>query len=170
MTEKENTSTEEIKEEIKEEEKETEEVTEEKSAQDIEKELNDKYLRLMAEFDNFKKRTAKEKTQIYTTAAAEVVEAVLPVLDNLERAVADKDKCSYDGIVLILRQFNDILSKLGVSYIEAVGKELDPELHNAVMHVDDDTVDGENIIVEEFGKGYKYKDKVIRHSAVKVAN
>ena len=151
-------------------EEETPEVETTEETVDIEKELNDKYLRLMAEFDNYKKRTVKEKTQIYTTAAAEVVEAILPVLDNLERAVADKDNVSYDGIVLIHRQFNEILEKLGVSYIETVGKELDPELHNAVMHVDDDTVEGESIIVEEFAKGYTYKDKVIRHSTVKVAN
>lgn len=146
------------------------ETTETEETVDIEKELNDKYLRLMAEFDNFKKRTVKEKSQIYTTAAAEVVEAILPVLDNLERAVADKDNVSYDGIVLIHRQFNEVLEKLGVSYIETIGKELNPELHNAVMHVDDDTVEGESIIVEEFAKGYTYKDKVIRHSTVKVAN
>ncbi len=150
----------------------TEEAVEEAAEEtvDIEKELNDKYLRLMAEFDNYKKRTVKEKTLVYTTAAAEVVEAMLPVLDNLERAVADKDNVSYDGIVLIHRQFNEILEKLGVSYIEALGKELNPELHNAVMHVDDDSVEGESIIVEEFAKGYIYKDKVIRHSTVKVAN
>lgn len=148
---------------------ETEEVAE-KTAEDVEKELNEKYLRLMAEFDNYKKRTLKEKTQIYTTAAAEVFEAILPVLDNLERAVADKDNVSYDGIVLIHRQFNEILEKLGVSYIETLGKELNPELHNAVMHVDDESVEGESIIVEEFAKGYIYKDKVIRHSTVKVAN
>ena len=186
MTEDINNNTEEIKEETqkqtqnaaedtaqeREEKKEekTEEAAVEKTAADIEKELNDKYLRLMAEFDNYKKRTAKEKTQIYNNASADVVEAVLPVLDNLERAVADKDNCSYDGIVLILRQFKDILEKLGVSQIEALGKELNPEVHNAVMHVDDESVDGENIIVEEFGKGYMFKDKVIRHSTVKVAN
>ncbi len=148
---------------------ETEEVAE-KTVEDVEKELNEKYLRLMAEFDNYKKRTLKEKTQIYTTAAAEVFEAILPVLDNLERAVADKDNVSYDGIVLIHRQFNEILEKLGVSYIETLGKELNPELHNAVMHIDDESVEGESIIVEEFAKGYIYKDKVIRHSTVKVAN
>jgi len=148
---------------------ETEEAAE-KTVEDVENELNEKYLRLMAEFDNYKKRTLKEKTQIYTTAAAEVVEAILPVLDNLERAVADKDNVSYDGIVLIHRQFNEILEKLGVAYIETLGKELNPELHNAVMHVDDESVEGESIIVEEFAKGYIYKDKVIRHSTVKVAN
>ena len=148
---------------------ETEEVAE-KTVEDVEKELNEKYLRLMAEFDNYKKRTLKEKTQIYTTAAAEVFEAILPVLDNLERAVADKDNVSYDGIVLIHRQFNEILEKLGVSYIETLGKELNPELHNAVMHIDDESVEGESIIVEEFAKGFIMGDKVIRFSVVKVAN
>ncbi|MBO7208173.1 MAG: nucleotide exchange factor GrpE [Clostridia bacterium] len=157
--------TEEIKNDV------AEEVVEETTETvDVEKELNDKYLRLMAEFDNFKKRTAKEKTQIYTIAAAEVVEAILPVLDNFERAVADKDNVSYDGIVLIKRQFDEILEKLGVKVIEAVGKPLNPELHNAVMHIDDENIEGESIVVEEFGKGYMYKDKVIRHSTVKVAN
>ena len=158
-----------VNEEIEETEEQVEE-TSEKTVEDVEKELNEKYLRLMAEFDNYKKRTVKEKTQIYTTAAAEVVEAILPVLDNLERAVADKDNVSYDGIVMIHRQFNEVLEKLGVSYIETLGKELNPELHNAVMHVDDESIDGESIIVEEFAKGYMYKDKVIRHSTVKVAN
>ncbi|MBQ3115033.1 MAG: nucleotide exchange factor GrpE [Clostridia bacterium] len=162
--------TEEIKKETAEEvvQETTEETTEETAT--VEKELNDKYLRLMAEFDNFKKRTAKEKTQIYTIAAAEVVEAILPVLDNFERAVADKDNVSYDGIVLIKRQFDEILEKLGVKVIESVGKPLNPEVHNAVMHIDDENIEGESIIVEEFGKGYMYKEKVIRHSTVKVAN
>lgn len=147
-----------------------EEVVEEVEEVDIEKELNDKYLRLMAEFDNFKKRTAKEKTQIYTSAVADVIEAIVPVIDNFERAVADKDNVSYDGIVLIKRQFDEILDKIGVKVIEAVGKPLNPEVHNAVMHVEDETVEGESVIVEEFSKGYIYKDKVIRHSTVKVAN
>ena len=154
---------EEVAEEVVEEVEKVEEV-------DIEKELNDKYLRLMAEFDNFKKRTAREKTQIYTSAVADVIEAIVPVIDNFERAVADKDNVSYDGIVLIKRQFDEILEKIGVKVIEAVGKPLNPEVHNAVMHVEDETVEGENIIVEEFSKGYIYKDKVIRHSTVKVAN
>lgn len=138
-------------------------------------EANNKYLRLAAEYDNFKKRTQKEKVQIYTDAAADVVEAILPFLDNLERAAAveaktEEAKNVLEGIVLIGRQFSDALKTLGVEEINAVGEKFDPNFHNAVMHVDDDTIEGEDIVVEEFIKGYKYKDKVVRHSTVKVAN
>lgn len=142
---------------------------------DKEKELNDKYIRLLAEFDNFKKRTQKEKIQIYTTAAAEVVEAILPLVDNLKRATSvtvesEEANKVVEGVKLIERQFDETLKSLGVEEIEAVGAEFDPEKHNAVMHVEDETVDGSSIIVEEFAKGYMYKDKVVRHSTVKVAN
>lgn len=138
-------------------------------------EANDKYLRLAAEFDNFKRRTQKEKGQIYVSAACDVIEAVLPFIDNINRAtsvdVESEDATKLlEGIKLVERQFMDTLKNLGVEEIKAVGEKFDPNLHNAVMHVDDETVDGEEIIVEEFVKGYIYKDKVIRHSTVKVAN
>ena len=168
-----------VKKEIKDEEVKSEEVKEEKDEKEEaakrEAELNDKYMRLFAEFDNFKKRTQKEKTQIYTTAAAEVIEAVLPFIDNLKRATSvevkdDEAKSVIEGVKLIERQFEDTLKQIGVTEIEAVGQEFDPEKHNAVMHVDDEKIDGENIVVEEFAKGYMYRDKVVRHSTVKVAN
>ncbi|OQB15568.1 MAG: heat shock protein GrpE [Firmicutes bacterium ADurb.Bin193] len=129
--------------------------------------LNDSYLRLLAEFDNFKKRTQKEKTEIYTNAAADILEAILPVLDTVSRAV-NLDPQN-EGIALIKKQLDDVLSAIGVEEIPAIGEQFSPELHNAVMHIDDESR-GSNIIVEEFAKGYKYKNKVIRHSMVKVAN
>lgn len=137
-------------------------------------ELNDKYLRLMAEYDNFKKRTVKEKEAIYIDSVAGTVEQLLPVLDNFERALAsfsEEDKSSefYKGFEMIYNQTNDIFTKLGVKVIEALGEEFNPEFHNAVMHVEDENAD-DNIIVEEFQKGYTYRDKVIRYSMVKVAN
>ena len=140
---------------------------------DVEKELNDKYLRLVAEFDNYKKRTAKEKPQAYTNAAADVIEAILPFVDNLARAttteVTSEDGVKLlEGVKLIQRQFEETLKKLGVEEIKAVrGTASNPNLHNAVMHVEDDTVGtGTELVVEEFMKGYMYKDKVIRHSTV----
>ncbi len=136
------------------------------------KELNDKYLRILAEYDNFKKRTVKEKEAIYTDASARVITDLLIVLDSLERAlgtIEDKDGSIYKGMEMILKQTQEVFEKLGVNEIEAVGKEFNPELHNAVMHVEDETL-GENIIAEEFQKGYTYKDKVLRYSMVKVAN
>ena len=130
--------------------------------------------RTAAEFDNFKKRTAREKEALYQDAACDVVAAFLPVLDNLERAIqaANNDTGSNslkEGIELVYRQFNEVMKKLNVEAIEAVGKEFDPNLHNAVSHVDDENY-GNNEVVEEFQKGYIFKDKVIRHSMVKVAN
>lgn len=142
---------------------------------DAQQDQNERYLRLLAEFDNFKKRTQKEKIQVYTSAAAEVIEAILPFLDSLERATAAPAQSEeaaqlLEGIQLIRRQFETTLAALGVTPIEALGQQFDPELHNAVMHVEDDSVEGNDIVVEEFSKGYLYKDKVIRHSTVKVAN
>ena len=129
--------------------------------------LNDRYLRLMAEFDNFKKRTVKEKADIYTNAAADAIEAVLPVADTIIRAIEmDKDN---EGLRLIEKQLSDALKNIGVETIPAVGENFDPEFHNAIFHVEDESV-AENTVVEEFAKGYKYKSKVIRHSMVKVAN
>ena len=135
-------------------------------------ELTDKLTRQMAEFDNYRKRTEKEKTGMYVVGAKDVVEKILPVVDNFERGLAtakDAEDPFVEGMNKIYKQFTTVLSDMGVSVIEAVGKEFDPNLHNAVMHVEDESV-GENIIVEEFQKGYIYKDMVVRHSMVKVAN
>ncbi len=133
---------------------------------------NDRYQRLLAEYDNFKKRTQKEKEAIYTDSVKDTVAELLPVVDNLLRALdAFKDRQSDEckGVAMVLKQTEDIFAKLGVSEIKAVGEQFNPEYHNAVMHVDDETVD-DNTVVEEFQKGYMYKDKVIRYSMVKVAN
>ena len=161
---------EEITEENIEETPETEVETIEKEKYD---ELYDKHLRLMAEYDNFKKRTQKEKEDLGAFASASVIEKLLPVIDNLERAIesiAENEKSQFsEGVEMIYRQIMETLEKMGVSEIEALGKEFDPELHNAVMHIEDDEQDT-NIIVEQFMKGYKFKDKVIRYSMVKVAN
>lgn len=137
-------------------------------------EANDKYARLFAEFDNFRKRSEKEKSARYDMGAKDVIEKILPVLDNFERGFdsveeSDKEDAFVTGMDLIYKQFQKVLEDLGVKPIEAVGQAFDPELHNAVMHVDDPEV-GENIVVEEFQKGYTYKDQVVRYSMVKVAN
>lgn len=163
---------EEIIEETTEETKETEEAVEtiEKEKYD---ELYDKHLRLMAEYDNFKKRTQKEKDELFAYATADTIEKLLPVIDNLERAIEsikEEEKNTFsEGIDMVYRQILEIFEKLDISEIEADGKEFDPNLHNAVMHVEDENVPA-NTIVEQFMKGYKYKDKVIRYSMVKVAN
>lgn len=167
-------NTEELEQETVEEEA-VEEKVEETEEVDPLTELNEKYLRLAAEYDNFKRRTAKEKVQIYTNSVAEVIEQILPFVDNLARATAvevsnDDAKQLLEGIKLVERQFLEALTSIGVEEIKAVGEKFDPNVHNAVMHVDDEAIDGEEIIVEEFMKGYVYKDKVIRHSTVKVAN
>ncbi|MDD7740841.1 MAG: nucleotide exchange factor GrpE [Fusicatenibacter sp.] len=136
-------------------------------------ELTDRLTRQMAEFDNFRKRTEKEKANMYAIGARDIVEKILPVVDNFERGLAtvehpEEDPFA-DGMNKVYKQLTKTLEDLGVTVIEAVGKEFDPNLHNAVMHVEDEEV-GENIIVEEFQKGYKYKETVVRHSMVKVAN
>ena len=138
-------------------------------------ELNEQYLRLAAEYDNYKRRTTQEKVQIYTNSVAEVIEKILPFVDNMARATAvevtsEDAKQLLEGIKLVERQFLETLTAIGVEEIKAEGEKFDPNMHNAVMHVDDDSIEGEEIVVEEFIKGYKYKDKVIRHSTVKVAN
>lgn len=136
-------------------------------------ELTDQIKRQMAEFDNYRKRTEKEKASMYVIGAKDIVEKILPIVDNFERglaAAADKaDDPFVDGMNKIYKQLMTTLEELGVSQIEAVGKEFDPNFHNAVMHVEDEEV-GDNIIVEEFQKGYLYKEIVVRHSMVKVAN
>ena len=137
-------------------------------------ELNDKYQRLFAEFQNFRNRSEKEKTAMYETGARSIIEKILPVVDNFERGVAalseeDLDSPVGPGMNLIYKQMLQTLEDMGVEAIEAKGNEFDPMLHNAVMHEDNDEL-GENIVSEELQKGYKYRDTVIRHSMVKVAN
>lgn len=141
-----------------------------KKDQQIE-ELTDRLKRNMAEFDNFRKRTEKEKASMYIIGAREIVEKILPVVDNFERGLAQapEEDAFAEGIRMIYKQLMTTLEELGVKPIEAVGKEFDPDFHNAVMHVEDEEA-GENIVVEEFQKGYTYKDFVVRHSMVKVAN
>lgn len=141
-----------------------------KKDQQIE-ELTDKLKRSMAEFDNFRKRTEKEKASMYIIGAREIVEKMLPVVDNFERGLAQaaEGDAFADGMKMIYKQMMTTLDELGVKPIEAVGQEFDPNFHNAVMHVEDESV-GENIVVEELQKGYTYKDFVVRHSMVKVAN
>ena len=134
-------------------------------------ELTDRLKRNMAEFDNFRKRTEKEKASMYAIGARDIVEKILPVGDNFERGLAQaKEGDAFaDGMKMIYKQLTTALNDMGVQPIEAVGKEFDPNFHNAVMHVEDESV-GENIVVEELQKGYMYKDFVVRHSMVKVAN
>ena len=141
-----------------------------KSEQKVE-ELTDRLKRTMAEFDNFRKRTEKEKSSMYIIGAKEIVEKILPVVDNFERGLAQAQEgdAFADGMKMIYKQLTTTLDDLGVKPIEAVGKEFNPDFHNAVMQVEDEEV-GENIVVEEFQKGYTYKDFVVRHSMVKVAN
>ena len=133
--------------------------------------VNDKYLRLAAEYDNYRKRTAKEKESIYGDAKADTIKPLLAVYDNLERGIAQYDEADVhrQGLELILRQFSEALTKLGVTEIEAKGQPFDPEKHNAVMHVEDESV-GENTVVEVFQKGFMIGDKVLRFAMVKVAN
>ena len=167
-------------------EEETEKASEDKSfeekdlASEIEKakadaaEANDKYLRLFAEFDNYRKRTEKEKTAMFEVGAKSIIEKLLPVIDSFERGLATVSEEHnaepfVDGMDKIYKQLVKQLEDAGVKEIEAMDKEFDPNLHNAVMHVEDENV-GENIIVEVFQKGYTYRDGVVRHSMVKVAN
>ncbi len=133
--------------------------------------LNDRYLRVCAEYDNFRRRSQKEKDSLYGDVKAAAVTQFLPVYDNLERALKQgtEDEAYRKGVEMIMTQFNTTLEKLGVTPIECLGEKFDPKLHNAVMHVDDEEK-GENEIVEVFQKGFKLGDKVIRFSMVKVAN
>ena len=153
----------------------TEEVSEEakKLAESEAKaaEYLDRWQRLMAEFDNYRKRSEKEKADSYDYAVSNTVSELLPVIDNFERAlkVESTDKALFAGVEMIYKQMMGLLEKMHVTPIEAIGKEFDPNLHNAIMHIDDETL-GENMVAEELQKGYLYKEKVIRHSLVKVAN
>ncbi len=136
--------------------------------------LTDRLQRVSAEYENYRKRTEKEKSTMYGLGVKAVVEEILPVMDNFERGIAQipedqKEDPLATGMEAIHKQFLTTLEKIGVKPIEALGQAFDPELHNAVMHVEDEN-EGENVIVEEFQKGYQYQDLVIRHSMVKVAN
>lgn len=151
-------------------EKSNEEVLEEKL-----KEQTDRYMRLYAEFDNFQKRSQREKDMRYGDAVIDSAKEILPIGDNLERALAievtseDAVKMK-EGVEMVLKQFKDTLAKLGIEEIKAEGEQFDPNIHNAVMHIEDETID-DNTVVEDLMKGYIYKDgRVVRHSMVKVAN
>ncbi len=163
-------------EKIEETEATAEETVEEKSPEELLREeveaLKDKMIRHAAEFDNYKKRTAKEREDLYHTAVCDTVEKLLPVKDNLERAVAAADAGEgtlAEGIKMIAKQLDEVLSAIGVEPIAAVGEVFNPDLHNAVMHEENEEF-GENTISEELMRGYTCKGKVIRYSMVKVAN
>ena len=132
---------------------------------------NDKYLRLAAEYDNYRKRTAKEKESVYSDAKADTIKPFLAVLDNLERGVSqfEEGDAHRQGLELICKQFEEVLTKLNVAEIPALGEKFDPEKHNAVMHTEDETA-AENTVVEVFQKGYTLGDKILRFAMVKVAN
>lgn len=155
----------------KQEEPKEEETEKKPSAEQQVKEANDKYLRLMAEYDNYRKRSQKEREALYGDIKADVLNKFLPVYDNLVRALDQptEDEAYRKGVEMIMAQFNKTMENLGVTEIESVGQPFDPNLHNAVMHVEDETK-GENEIVEVFQKGFKLGDKVIRFAMVKVAN
>ena len=181
MENKENTApeTEEVKEEAA--EARAEETAAEPEKSELEKanekaaELNDKYLRLYAEYDNFRKRSLREKDARYGDAVIDAAAAILPIGDNLERALAaevesEDAKKLKEGLEMVMKQFEDTLAKLEIKPIKALGEQFDPNLHNAVMHIEDEAID-DNTVVEEFMKGYEYKDgRVVRYSMVKVAN
>ena len=137
-------------------------------------ELTDRLTRQMAEFDNFRKRTEKEKSQMYEIGAKDIIDKILPVVDNFERGLngvkeEEKNDPFIQGMEMVYKQLMTTLEGVGVKPIEAVGKEFNPDFHNAGMHVEDENF-GENIVAEEFQKGYMYRDSVVRHSMVKVAN
>ena len=137
-------------------------------------ELTDRVKRQMAEFENFRKRTEKEKAGMYAVGAKDVIEKILPVVDNFERGLNSipedaKGSAFADGMEKIYKQFVKTLDDMGVKPIEAVGKTFDPNFHNAVMHVEDENL-GENVVAVELQKGYTYKDSIVRHSMVQVAN
>lgn len=160
--------------EFQEDEKTEEETLEEKlvRAEEQVKEAQDKWLRQLAEFENFRKRTNQEKQGMYNNGVRDTVEKFLPVVDNFERAVAateDKESSTYKGIEMILKQMLDVMKAAGVEEIPAEGEPFDPNIHSAVMHIEDESCD-ENVVVEVFQKGYKHGDKVIRPAMVKVAN
>lgn len=178
---KEETKSAEVPEETKDEEKDKKSKKDEKKADKKEekkpsqadelKTANDKYLRLMAEYDNYRKRSQKEKDNLYTEIRSETVEKFLPVYDNLERALAQEtqDAAFKKGVEMTMNQLVSVMEKLGVESFGAAGDHFDPQLHNAVMHIEDESL-GENVIAEVFQKGFKVGEKVVRFAMVKVAN
>ena len=145
-----------------------------KKSQEMLADITDKYQRLMAEFENARKRNAKEQSRMYDIGAKEVLAKLLPVVDNFERGLdalseEEKEGAFAQGIEKIYQQLMTVFDEIGVKAMDAAGKEFNPDFHNAVMHVEDEEL-GENLVVEEFQKGYMYKDSVLRHSMVKVAN
>ena len=151
---------------------EAEEISETDALKQEVESLKDKMIRHAAEFDNFKKRTAKEREDLYAMAVCDTVEKVLPVKDNLERAISAADGAEsgmLEGVTMILKQLDDVFTALGVEKIKTVGEAFDPELHNAVMHEENEDF-GENTVSEELMSGFTCKGKVVRHAMVKVAN
>lgn len=148
-----------------------EEKTAEELLQEERKQQEDKYLRLLAEYDNYRKRSQKEKDNAWATAKADTVKAFLPVYDNLERALKQEtaDEAYAKGVQMTMTQLKTVLEKLGIQEIPALGETFDPAVHDAVMHIDDENA-GENTIVEVFQDGFQLGDKIIRHAMVKVAN
>ena len=145
-----------------------------KKSQEMLADITDKYQRLMAEFENARKRNAKEQSRMYDIGAKEVLGKLLPVVDNFERGLdalseEEKEGAFAQGIEKIYQQLMTVFDEIGVKAMDAAGKEFNPDFHNAVMHVEDEEL-GENLVVEDFQKGYMYKDSVLRHSMVKVAN
>lgn len=161
----------ESKEDVKEKMEETKETSKTANLKQELDETTDRYKRLMAEFDNYKKRSAKEREGLYNSLVGDIITSLLPVLDNLEKAVETKteDESYKQGVEMVLKQFTDALGIFGVKEIETVGTTFNPEYHEAVSSVQDENL-GEKEIKEEFRKGYKIGDKVIRHSMVVVAN
>ena len=170
MSDKQKDFKEELKEEVNEKEKKTTENKDMVPKQDYD-DLDDRYKRILAEFENFKKRSSKEREGMYNSVLSDVVEVILPILDNLENAVKveTEDENYKQGVELVLKQFKDVLKSKGIEEIEAVGTTFDPELHEAVGSIQDDNL-GEKEIAQEYRKGYKIGSKVIRHSMVVVAN
>ncbi|MCI6991278.1 MAG: nucleotide exchange factor GrpE [Clostridiales bacterium] len=162
---------EETAQEVTEAAEEAQEPTAEEKLQQTIREQEDKYLRLLAEYDNYRKRSQKEKENAWTTAKADTIKELLPVYDNLERALKQEtaDEAYAKGVQMTMQQLKTVLEKLGVEEIPAQGEPFDPNVHNAVMHMEDDTL-GENIVAEVFQAGFKMGEKIIRHAMVKVAN
>ncbi|MBO6233469.1 MAG: nucleotide exchange factor GrpE [Clostridia bacterium] len=161
---------EEVKEEMKQEEVQTEKSELELKQEELD-DITDRYKRVLAEFENFKKRSSKERESLYSSILGDVVEAMLPVVDNLENAakVETQDENYKKGVEMVLKQFKDVLQSKGVEEIKTVGETFDPSLHEAVSSIQDENL-GEKEIAQEYRKGYKIGNKVIRHSMVVVAN
>lgn len=134
-------------------------------------ELKDKYIRIAAEYDNFRKRTAKERENIFTDAYISAIKTILPVYDNVERAIAEPcaDEAFKKGVELIMKQLNSVFEKMEITEVPGVGEQFNPEYHNAVMHVEDEDLE-ENVVAEVFQKGFIIRERVLRHAMVKVAN